>query len=284
MHVVALTPSGTLEVSAASGCVVRDGRVYVIADDDPHLWAFSLNGTRLDRRRLLPGVMPIDATERKAVKPDLEALALLPGGGLLALGSGSSPRRRRGALLRDGKVSVVDCTELFTSLEQQFEALNIEAAVVVGDQLVLGQRGNGPGQQNALVRLTLADVTRGLERGAIGSWAVEGIEALDLGVLDGVPLTLTDLSLSLDGELYFAAAAEDTSDPYLDGPCVGSVIGVLGPRGVVRRARVAPLAKIEGLAQLDADRWVLVADADDPAVPAKLFLASANELRGPLQA
>ncbi|MDP3233891.1 MAG: hypothetical protein Q8S33_28255 [Myxococcales bacterium] len=276
MHVVSLTPSGTLEVSAASGCVVRDGRVYVIADDDPHLWAFALDGTRLDRHRLLPGVMPLDATERRAVKPDLEALALLPGGGLLALGSGSSPRRRRGALLRDGKVSVVDCTELFTSLEQQFEALNIEAAVVVGDQLVLGQRGNGPGQQNALVRLTLADVTRGLERGAIGSWAVEGIEALDLGVLDGVPLTLTDLSLSLDGELYFAAAAEDTS-------CVGSIVGVLGPRGVVRRARVAPLVKIEGLAQLDADRWVLVSDADDPAVPAQLLVASANELRGPLQ-
>ena len=34
MHVVSLTPAGTLEVSAASGCVVRDGRVYVIADDD----------------------------------------------------------------------------------------------------------------------------------------------------------------------------------------------------------------------------------------------------------
>jgi len=283
MHVVSLTPSGTLEVSAASGCVVRDGRVFVIADDDPHLWAFSLNGTRLDRRRLLPGVMPADAKERKAVKPDLEALALLPDGGLLALGSGSSPRRRRGALFRDDKVTVVDCTELFTALEQQFEALNIEAAVVVGDQLVLGQRGNGPGQQNALVRLTLADVLRGLERGELGSWAIEGIETLDLGELDGVALTLTDLALSLEGELHFSAAAEDTSDPYLDGACAGSIIGVLGPRGVVRRSRVAPLSKIEGLAQLDADRWVMVADADDPTVPAQLLLASANALRGPLQ-
>jgi len=208
---------------------------------------------------------------------------LLPDGGLLALGSGSSPRRRRGALFRDARVTIVDCTELFTALEQQFEALNIEAAVVVGDQLVLGQRGNGPGRQNALVKLALTDVFRGLERGELGSWAMEGIETVDLGVLDGVPLTLTDLALSLDGELSFSAAAEDTSDPSFDGPCVGSIIGVLGPRGVVRRARVAPLAKIEGLAQLDADRWVMVADADDPAVPAQLLLASANELRGPLQ-
>jgi len=271
MHAVALTPTATLEISAASGCVVQGGRVCVIADDDPHLWVFGLDGTRLERLRLLPGVMPEDPVELRLVKPDLEALALLPDGALLALGSGSSPRRRRGALVRGGHVTAIDCTELFTALEQQFETLNLEAAVVIGDQLVLGQRGV---IGNALVRLELADVHRGLSGGALGSWALEAIDPLELGSLDDVPLALTSLALSLEGELYFSAAAERP-----DGGCDGSVVGVLGPGGVVRRARVEPRLKIEGLAQLDADRWVMVADVADRATPAQLLIASANALR-----
>jgi hypothetical protein len=273
MNVLEVRQAAVLEVSAASGCVVRDGRVFVVADDDPHLWAFSLTGERLERLRLLSGVMPVDPSARKAVKPDLESLTLLPDGSLLALGSGSTPRRRRAALVRDGRATPIDCTQLFVALEQEFDALNLEAAVIDGDQLVLGQRGNGPGLQNALVRLSLRAALASFAAGELTSSAIEGIEPLRLGELDGVPLTLTDLARGDDGRLVFSAAAEDTTDPYLDGVCRGSVVGTLAGGRVTWSARLEGTLKVEGLAQYDATRWVMVVDADDPAVKAKLLLA-----------
>lgn len=275
MKVIAPQQAATLEVSAASGCVVRDGRVYVVADDDPHLWGFSLEGKRVERLRLLSGVMPSDAESRKAVKPDLEALAVLPDGALLAIGSGSTPRRRRAALVREGRATAIDCTQLFVTLEQEFDALNLEAAVVVGDQLIFGQRGNGPGRQNALVRLSLRSALAGFAMGELSAVAIESIDPLALGDLDGVPLTLTDLARSDDGRLFFSAAAEDTDDPYEDGECVGSIVGELLGGRVSWTARLSSPLKLEGLAQYDATRWVMVADADDPSVPAKLLIAPA---------
>ncbi len=87
-----------LTVSAASGCVVRDGRVYVVADDDVTLRSYALDGAPHDVISLFPGVMPADEKARKKVKPDLEAVALLPDGSLLAMGSGSSDQRGRARL------------------------------------------------------------------------------------------------------------------------------------------------------------------------------------------
>lgn len=278
MNPISLESVATLEVSAASGCVVKDGRVYVVADDDPHLWGFSIEGARVERLRLLHGALPTDAKARKAVKPDFEALAALPDGSLFALGSGSTARRRKAALVKNGHATVIDCTPLFVVLEQQFDALNLEAAVVVGDQLVLGQRGNGPGSQNALIRLGLQEVLMGFTAGELPSVAIEGIDPLELGKLEGVPLSLTDLTLSLDGRVCFSAAAEDTDDPYEDGACTGSVVGELSGNRVLWQTAIDQVLKIEGLAQYDANRWVMVADADDPSVPAKLLVAPAKAM------
>ena len=274
---IALEKVATLAVSAASGCVVYDGRVWVVADDDVSLHSYSRDGAPLAVVPLFPDAMPADEKARKKVKPDLEALTALPDGSLLAIGSGSSERRRRAAWVQLGaqgpRVSEIDCSLLFARLSREFEQLNVEGLVVQGDALVLGQRGNGARRENALVRLELKQALGSLARGYLNADGLRTIERVDLGELDGVPLSLTDLALAGDGSLRFSAAAEDTEDPYVDGVCTGSVVGALDGAHVRWTTPLSPVVKIEGLARLEGERWVLVADADDPQVKAPLFVA-----------
>jgi hypothetical protein len=270
-----LEKRASLEVSAASGCVVHDGRVLVVADDDVSLHVYSLEGRVLQIVRLFADVMPADEHARKKVKPDLEALAALPDGSVLAIGSGSSPRRARAARVTFSaagpQVQVIDCAPLFAKLATEFEQLNIEGLVVFGDELLLGQRGNGAKRENALVHLRLSTALSELAQGVLTPASLLRVDPLSLGELDGVPLSLTDLALAPDGTLRFTAASEDTDDPYVDGECTGSVVGALEGAHVKWTQALTPIVKIEGLAHLEGDRWLMVADADDPTVKAPLF-------------
>ena len=102
-------PSGAgrpLHLSAASGLVRAGAFLYVVADDELHLGVFRTGSSAPGRLiRLFHGELPQPPAERKAKKPDLEALTVLPAstdchyGALLAVASGSKPRRRRGVLL-----------------------------------------------------------------------------------------------------------------------------------------------------------------------------------------
>src|SRR5215204_6417986 len=66
-------------LSAASGLVRIGGFLYVIADDELHLGVFQ-SDPRIpgDTVRLFGGELPVAKEERKALKPDLEALMLIP--------------------------------------------------------------------------------------------------------------------------------------------------------------------------------------------------------------
>ena len=129
-------------ISAASGMVVVGAFLYVVADDELHLGVFDISGAEAgDLVRLFPGDLPGPSAERKALKPDLEALVRLPSypgyphGALLALASGSKPNRRTGVVLEldeSGRVAGEPCpcdpTPLYSSLESRFPALNIESS------------------------------------------------------------------------------------------------------------------------------------------------------------
>ena len=119
-------------ISAASGLVTVRSWQYVVADDELHLGVFPVQATQPGRLfRLFEGELPADKGDRKKVKPDLEALVLLPSfagythGALFAIGSGSKRNRRQGVLLRldehgaiHGKPRAVDLAPLFDAIEQ----------------------------------------------------------------------------------------------------------------------------------------------------------------------
>ena len=279
-------------LSAASGLVQVGSKAYVVADDELHLGVFPTDSpTPGHLVRIFDGVLPDDRTERKRQKPDFEALALLPPfedfrhGGLLALGSGSRPNRGRGALLRldrhgevCGPVHSLDMSPILAPLRAAFAELNIEGAVVAGEELWLFQRGNRRHPENAIMRYPLSLVLAALRDPQGAAIAPTIIQRLDLGTIDGVPFCFTDASALPDGDIVFCAVAEDTEDAYRDGPCIGGAVGIIGADGrLISLRQLDRPYKVEGISARSAgDRLdlLLVTDADDPAIPAMLLSGS----------
>ncbi len=279
-------------LAAGSGLVAIGDFLYVVADDELHLGCFPRSGDAAGRLvRLFPGELPREHAERKAAKPDLEALVRLPAsanypdGALLAVPSGSTPQRCRGALLRldahgaiIGGPESIDFSDLYAALVAHVPALDIEGAVVVNDALVLLHRGSRPHPLSALIELSLADVQAGLAaRSAIGALSPRRVRWIDLGAIDGVALTITDGAILPDGRLVVTSVAEQSADSYADGPCLGAAIGVLDRDGRVRQLHhLQPTSKVEGVQAWIEDgliRLLLVTDADDESAASCLLEA-----------
>lgn len=269
-----------LDLSAASGLVRLGGRFVVVADDALELHAYGEHGPPR-RYRLRPGELPRDPAARKRVKPDFEALCPWRDHALLVLGSGSKKTRETGIFAHFTEdMSSATCSEfslapLYAALAARVPELNIEGAARWGGDLVLLQRGNGAGNRSALVRLDAAGVAAAVAAGA--PWTadlVRDLADLDLGAIDGVAYSVTDATPLPDGGLLLAAAAEDSSDTYADGLCLGSALVRLDPpHRVAWRLTLPGRAKFEGVwAEPEGAhvRLHLVADADDPAIRSPL--------------
>ena len=157
--------------------------------------------------------------------------------------------------------------------------MNIEGAVTIGNELRLLQRANKKHPQNAMVRYPLPAVLAALAAGdGVGAIAPAAIDMIDLGAIDGVPLSFTDGASLPDGGMVFTAVAEDTDDTYNDGACLGAAIGVAARDGTLRfLEQLDECHKVEGVAaRVDNNviSLLLVTDADDPAIPAGLFSAT----------
>jgi hypothetical protein len=267
--------------------------VYVVGDDLLFLAVFDASSKDPGQlRRVLPGERTDPAVESPEDKPDLEVLTVLPpfeshpNGALLGLGSGSTPARDRGfawALAADGSLHdeplQLDLAPLYTLLREHLEALNVEGAAVMGDELWLLQRGNSEQGVNLVVSLELSEVLDSLLRDrTLAAPELRGMLAFDLGELEGAALTFSDAS-PLGGELLvFTASAEDSGDAGENGAILGSVVGTIDRGGEVRRLRTIDRKhKVEGVhAALDTGvvTMTFVCDQDDPDTPSPLLSAT----------
>jgi hypothetical protein len=289
-------PRGQPHLSATSGLVHVQGRCYVVADDEHHLGYFKLqDNSPVKLKRLFSDDLPVDPKKRKAAKPDLEVLASLPltqrypYGALLALGSGSKPQRHGGlvmALSAEGKLGKgdelisqrLDLTDFYAPLRHMFTDLNIEGCFVSSDVLYLVQRGNSGANHSACIAWHLPQVQAWLldpeDTPAPGH---SQIITINLGHTEGVPFTPTDGCVLPNGNWLLSAAAENTADSYLDGPCTGSALAVVSPAGMLQQLHPLQGApKVEGicvLAQTNAKQVtvLMVTDADHPDVPSQLL-------------
>jgi hypothetical protein len=284
--------AGTTYLSAASGLVRAGSCLYVVADDELHLGVFPATDNGPGHLvRLLDGELPTSKPERKKQKPDFETLTLLPAserfpdGAILALGSGSRPNRRLGALLGldaqgavRGTPETVDLTSIFASIDAIYSAPNIEGAVVVRDEMRVFHRGNKRDRTNAIVRFSLSSFLDALKPERGSTLEPIAVDTIDLGHADGIPLCFTDAAVLPSGDMVFTAVAEDTDDTYNDGPCAAAAIGIMDDGGHLRHVlRLNAPLKIEGVdARADGDviRLLLVTDADDPGIPGALFSAT----------
>ena len=279
-------PRGQPHLSAASGLVCAYGRAYVIADDELHLAIYRDRTSGAELRRLVDGTLPHDKGARKRRKADFESLLWLPGeAALIALGSGSRPQRDRAvwlSLQADGTPQppprVIDLAPLYTPLRAQLGAINIEGAFVVGDILMLLNRGHAAGAGNLVVRYALGDVVDAMHE-ACGSVEPLSLQAFELGSIDGIALGFTDGAAlpGTGGGWVFSAVAEHSRDSVADGACSGAVVGLVGADGRLQSLRrLASRDKIEGIdvqARSDGPVLFMVSDDDDPAKASWLLSA-----------
>lgn len=272
-------------VRAGSGVTWFGRRLAVVQDDGRALVLVDPDGGRTARLALVPG--GVAAVDSKRTKLDFEACAGATVDGeelLFVFGSGSRPRRRVVAVVRNPqrpRVSLYDAATFYDRLAADAgfsgSRLNLEGAVSLGRRLVLANRANRrPGSVNALVEVPVGGLLAHLEYAAPLP-PLHAVRRFDLGELKGWRIGFTDLARVAGGRLLYSGAAENTRDAGRDGRIAGSVIGVLGPRGV----RWAPLigmdgepfvAKVEGLCARGRgfrNLWA-VTDADDVREPARL--------------
>ncbi len=269
---------------SASGIEIVGPMAYVVSDDAPFLYL-------LDAQTLAPaGQVPLfDPTDfttgriPKALKPDLEAMTLLPGPdgalGLLLLGSGARPVREVGYFvpLTPGQpVQTINLAALYAQLRAALPAgtvLNLEAAATGATELLLLQRpvGGGPA---VVFGLNLADVAAYLWQPAQPVPALTRALPVALPTLDGYAAGFSGAQI-MDNQLLVTASVEATADAVLDGPVLGSYVGQVDlTTGQAELTRLtwpdgrAYLGKVEGLAirqQLGAGWYELLLVTDDDA-------------------
>jgi hypothetical protein len=283
----------TLEpLSAASGLVAVGDQLYVVADDRDELGAFPRRGS--GPGRLIAGIereaAPEDPVERKAWKADLEALVAVPGGGLLAMGSGSTPARRAGVHWpAPSSTSPPRGRPRAPATRRSTPSCPTSTSRAPASRRAPRAR---PARQRRRGRRRARAVRVGSRpRGAAGRARPVPASALlavhpvtGLGTAeDGTPLTLTDLTALPDGRLLATAVAEQGESTYLDGACVGAAVAVLRPDGRVEQ--VQPFTdpwKVEGiLAEPRGDGTVdllMCVDPDDPDAIAPLLGATLRPL------
>ncbi len=267
-------------VRSASG-IVTCGDGWLVVQDDANFLA------KVSATTVAPVPLPLrngfrlfdKATGGKKNKWDLEAITSIDGA-FYAFGSGSTPNRevvlRVTGDLANPEVQIRDAADWYGTLSTWLAGaeLNIEGVNPWGGQLWVAQRGNGaPTAVDALWSFAVADFLSWFEGGKPPE--ISSATTVDLGKVDGVRLTMTDLTSSAN-ERFFVAAAEDSPDAVQDGPVVGAAIGILDAENS-RWTRIyeegkPSLDKFEGIAQDSDDPalfW-LVTDADDPDVAADL--------------
>ena len=262
-----------LDISAASGCVFEQGLLYAVADDRSDIYVFDEQGRRMKTIPIFPDDMPIDEQQRKKVKPDVESICRLSEGRLLLLGSGSKPNRCRGACfdVASQESILFDVSELYEQIGKQVGEVNIEGCAVVENTVILAQRGNSETGINALIFVCLNEWLQGMKNGRISSVGLQSTIILSLGSIANVPYSITDISPSTDGHLWFVGAAEDTIDPYLDGEVKGAIAGKMTLTGDIRQCfPILPTLKVEGVCEHSGGLW-MVCDADDPTIMSPLL-------------
>jgi hypothetical protein len=281
-------PRGQPHVSAASGLVCANGRAYVVSDDEQHLAVFRDLHTPGSLHRILAGDLPQSKKARKQLKADLETLFFWPARrSLVALGSGSRPNRDTGvviALRADGepvqRVRRFDLKPLYEPLRELLGEINIEGAMLLGNEWVLLNRGVSGQTGSAALHYRLGDLQQAVD-GAGSLVKPRAIRPYRLGSIDGVELGFTDGCALPGGGWVFCAAAEHTDNSYADGPCRGAAVGVVDAGGeIVALHRLgtwgdAPL-KVEGIAARQSEGAIdlcLVTDADDPLLSSQLLRA-----------
>ncbi len=276
-------------VRAASAIRRWGSRLVIVQDDVNALAAHHQPGeTRAMLLPAGPGGRRVfdDLIGNKQGKLDLEACVGLDDGRLVAFGSGSSRMRESLVLIAEGREPRVVAAPL---LYQELRAntsfagseLNVEGALVLGDDLLLFQRGNGAprgpiGPVNAIGAIDVGAFLRWLDDSG-PTPRLRSVAQVELGELGGSKLGFTDAAVTGDGRIAVLAAAEASPDALSDGPVTGCQLGLLEGEtlrmtDILDERGERLVLKLEGIEPRAGAALVfdVVADMDAPSEAARL--------------
>ncbi|KQB99771.1 hypothetical protein [Pedobacter sp. Hv1] len=206
-------------VGSASGLFLYQNLLYIIGDNSGYLYEYHIASEKLNRIQILPKQSQLENIPKKD-KPDFEVLCNY-NNVLYILSSGSAANRNLIVEYRLKTKEIIrhDLSKLYRRIKEVASIddanLNIEGAIFTGNEWFLFNRGNGNTAKNGIVKIAGNNLT-----------AENKIEffAIVLQKTNHVIASFTDAILYKD-QIYFIAAAEDTTSTFDDGEIQGSYIG-----------------------------------------------------------
>lgn len=215
---IASFPSG-------SAIEFHDERLFLVGDDAKEVLILTKGWKEQER---LPLFESTGSRIPKSIKSDLEATTVVSVNRiprLLILGSGSRERYRNKAILFNLDSYLKDEFDLTPFYARLVEAgvkpLNIEAAALVEDHILLANRGNKKNPGNQLI-ITKNAFWKKQEQAEITVVPVE------LPLKDSQAVGISGLAYSILNDcLIFTASTESTDNPVDDGPIGDSYLGII---------------------------------------------------------
>lgn len=258
-------------VGAASGIFLKENLLYIIGDNSAYLYEYNINQQQLKKVELLKGFHSSENIP-KDLKPDFEVLCYYQNQ-LFILGSGSKPNRSLMACynLETKKVTRHDLTFLYANIRKSTgideENLNIEGAVATESDWYLFNRGNGEANKNGIFKIKGNDLAK-----------ASSISFIPIALLktNNVLVSFTDAVLHKN-QIYFIAAAENTTSTYNDGDILGSYLGKIDLKNfrLDFTKKISAHQKFEGitfLRQVDEKlEFLLCEDSDSDSLETVIY-------------
>ncbi|RZL32177.1 MAG: hypothetical protein EOO96_14655 [Pedobacter sp.] len=230
-------------VGAASGLFIKENELYIIGDNSAYLYQYHIAEKQLSKIELLSGFQPSENIP-KNMKPDFEVLCHFQNQ-LFILGSGSKPNRCMmvNYHLETKKITRQNLTNLYDNIKKATgfddENFNIEGAIANENNWYLFNRGNGTANKNGIFKLEGADLANAKFTAFI---------PIALLKTNNVLVSFTDAVLH-QNQIYFIAAAEDTTSTYDDGEILGSYLGKIDLENfhLVFTKKISDHQKFEGI-------------------------------------
>jgi len=212
------------EIPSGSGIEKWQDKIYIIGDDSNFLFEIDENWDITNTIRLFDRPTDGHARIKKQIKPDLEAVTLVPPSHLLAIVSGAIPEIRDvGVLLNlasQDELEYLNLNDMYSTLRSITSQVNIEGACNVDDKIILLNRGDNE-HSNQLIITNWNRRQLTIEKQLdIHFLDLPQIENINTGFTGCVHLPETDL-------MIFCATAEDTTNGYDDGMIKGSLVGTM---------------------------------------------------------
>lgn len=258
-------------IGSASGLVLKQNLLYVISDNSAYLYEYNIANKTLDKKEILKGFKTL-ANIPKAEKPDFEVLCSY-GDQLYIIGSGSTAKRNLmlAVDLLSHQIIKHDLTELFSKIKVQFgiddDNLNIEGAIFTGTGWFLFNRGNGNATKNGIFKIHGKDLKSAIKI---------AFTPIMLLKTNKVLVTFTDAILHQE-QIYFIAAAEDTTSTYQDGEIVGSYMGSINIKDLSLNfiKQISTHQKFEGITLLKQNaeniEFLLCEDRDNDVLETTIY-------------